>query len=221
MEIGQVAGFLARHGSGLLFGALMAAVCLGCPGVRRWLFRPRAMGALAGVCMLAAWGVPGMVVGKPVTAGRSGTVLEATRLRLFHQAGSLLKAADGQGTIEDAVREAGAQYGVDPDLIRAVISVESSFRPHAISKSGACGLMQLMPDTYYSLASANPFEVRANVDAGTCYLSMMVERFGDLSLALAAYNVGPGTVDRCGGMPDGARDYVRKVTEALREIKAG
>ncbi len=81
--------------------------------------------------------------------------------------------------------------------------------------------MQLMPDTYYSLASENPFDVRANVYAGTCYLSMMVERFGDLSLALAAYNVGPGTVDRSGGMPEAAHDYVRKVTEALREIKAG
>ena len=100
-----------------------------------------------------------------------------------------------------------------PDLIRAVVRVESSNNQFALSNVGACGLMQVMPNTFYSLHGGNPFTVRSNLTAGTMYLRQLYRQFdGNIELALAAYNTGPGMVARRGAVPPGGvRRYVDKV----------
>ena len=100
-----------------------------------------------------------------------------------------------------------------PDLIRAVVQVESSNNQFALSNVGGCGLMQVMPNTFFSLRRGNPFAVKSNLSAGTKYLRKLYRRFdGNIELALAAYNIGPGMVSRLGAVPPGGvRRYVDKV----------
>jgi|GEM_PF-6484029 len=96
---------------------------------------------------------------------------------------------------------ASRESGLPPELIDAVISTESGYRPNAVSKTGAKGLMQLMPKTAASLGVKNPFDPAENVRAGATYLRRMLEKFGRVSLALAAYNAGPGNVRKYQGIP--------------------
>ncbi len=116
------------------------------------------------------------------------------------------------------IREAADRLALDPDLIRAVIQVESDFDPRATSHKGAMGLMQLMPETAASLAVRDPYDPRQNIRGGSDYLSRMLRRFGRTDLALAAYNAGPEAVARHGGVPPYAetRDYVEKVLRLHR-----
>ena len=95
----------------------------------------------------------------------------------------------------DSIIEAASEtYGLDADLIRAVIQTESSYNQSAVSSAGAEGLMQLMPGTAASLGVTDSFDARQNIFAGTQYLKQQLERFGDIRLALAAYNTGPSRV---------------------------
>jgi len=113
------------------------------------------------------------------------------------------------------VETTAEKHRVDPRLVRAVIATESNWNPGAVSRKGAQGLMQLHPDTAQKLGVADAFDPAQNVDAGVRYLGMMLQRYdGDLPKALAAYNAGPGVVDRFGGVPNfrETREYVRKVT---------
>lgn len=129
------------------------------------------------------------------------------------------KAAAPAGRFEDLIREAAERHGVDPLLVKSVVQVESGFRPDAVSPKGAAGLMQLMPSTAAELGVRDVFDPSENVDGGVRYLKGLLERYGnDLETALAAYNAGPGRVDRAGGIPAirETRDYVRKVIEAYR-----
>ncbi|MFN0150905.1 MAG: transglycosylase SLT domain-containing protein [bacterium] len=115
----------------------------------------------------------------------------------------------------EPVMEAAERFGVDPRVIEAVIAKESSGNPRAVSPKGAQGLMQIIPETARELGLSNPFNPRENILAGTRYLARMLDRFGgDLPLALAAYNAGPGAVSRHGGIPP-YRETIRYVSEVL------
>jgi len=119
--------------------------------------------------------------------------------------------------IEQMIREVSARYRVDPALVRAVMQTESNWKSSAVSRKGALGLMQLEPGTAQALGVNNAFDPKQNLDGGVRYLHMLLERYnGDLDRALAAYNAGPGAVDRAGGIPQyrETREYVQKVTDS-------
>jgi soluble lytic murein transglycosylase-like protein len=97
---------------------------------------------------------------------------------------------------------AAQREGLEPKLLTAVIQQESAFRPCAISQKGAQGLMQLMPDTANRFGVKDPFDAKQNIDAGAKYLKELLTRYsGNLALTLGAYNAGPETVDKAGGVP--------------------
>jgi hypothetical protein len=120
-----------------------------------------------------------------------------------------------QGDIDSAIEQAAARHNVDPNLVRAVVKVESNFNPNAVSRKGAMGLMQLMPSTARQLKVRNPFDPEQNVDAGVRHLKQLLESYdGDIKLTLAAYNAGAGAVARSSGVPHYAetQNYVRRIT---------
>lgn len=130
--------------------------------------------------------------------------------------------------IDTAIEDAARQVGLDEDLIRAVIRAESDFDTDAVSHCGAMGLMQLMPGTAGYLGVKNPFDVRQNVLGGTRYLKEQLNRFGDLRLALAAYNAGPSKVSSLGitnpsdytRLSPGVRGYVDKVLSYYEQYRS-
>lgn len=103
--------------------------------------------------------------------------------------------------IEGIIAREAEKTGLDPALIKAVIHAESAFHTQAVSRAGAKGLMQLMPGTAAALGVSDPFDPEQNIAGGARYLSQQISRFGDVQLALAAYNAGPGSVLRYGGIP--------------------
>ena len=110
------------------------------------------------------------------------------------------------------------EHRLQPALVKAVIAAESNFDPDAVSRRGAQGLMQLMPETAAALGVADPLQPLENVRGGTRYLRLMIDRYGALERALAAYNAGPSAVDRHGGIPPypETRDYVQRVLTYYR-----
>ena len=116
--------------------------------------------------------------------------------------------------LHSIVHEKAANYDIDPSLIKAVITTESNWNKRAVSRAGAMGLMQLMPATAVDMNVRNPYDPEENIEGGTKYLKYLIERFnGDLTLALAAYNAGPKTVEKFGYVPPitETKQYVKKV----------
>lgn len=117
------------------------------------------------------------------------------------------------GEWDAMIQEAGRLFGLDPQFIAAMIKVESDFDHLAVSPAGAQGAMQIMPGTQAELGLEDPFDVRANIHAGCAYIHELLAQYGSAELALAAYNAGPGAVDKYGGIPPypETRHYVRRV----------
>ncbi len=129
-----------------------------------------------------------------------------------------------QRNIIGLIRHYANLHNLDESLVRAVIRVESDFIVDAVSTKGAIGLMQLHPDTVKDLNIGDPYDAASNVSGGTRYLRMMLDRFGgNLDLALAAYNAGPGAVERYHGVPPFAetRAYLQKVKHYRRLYSRG
>jgi soluble lytic murein transglycosylase-like protein len=125
--------------------------------------------------------------------------------------------------IEQLVNVNAGAWGVDPALVKAIIANESGFNANATSRTGAQGLMQLEPGTANDLGVANAYDPAQNVWGGTRYLRGLLDRFhGDVRLAVAAYNAGPGAVEKYGGIPPYAetQNYVANVLDSYRKYKA-
>jgi len=134
------------------------------------------------------------------------------------------RAVTAQKAYEPFILEAAALYGLDPALIRAVIQTESAFDATAVSPVGAMGLMQIMPDLAEELGVEDAFDPRQNIIAGARYLSrLLTSHKGNLPLALASYNAGPGNVARYRRIPPfkETRDYVKRVTRLIAADDVG
>jgi hypothetical protein len=120
----------------------------------------------------------------------------------------------------EIIASAAEAHGVNPMLVRALIEVESGYRAKARSRKGAMGLMQLMPSTAREYNVRNPFDPKTNIEAGIKHLKTLIDRFRGVELALAAYNAGPGAVERFNGVPPyrETRSYVSRIL-ALAGLK--
>jgi hypothetical protein len=161
--------------------------------------------------------------GSTISSTQGGSALGSPTLGASHSrpalsaesAAETLGANDGR--LDRIVRDAAARHQVDPALVKAVISTESGWNPHAVSRKGAVGLMQLIPGTAQRFGVGNPFDPAQNVEGGTTYLKALLDRYnGDLSKTLAAYNAGEHAVDANRGVPPywETQRYVQKVQDA-------
>lgn len=146
-----------------------------------------------------------------------------SRRRLVHQEGIAIAPRSRvrvptERDYDRLIARVGQQHGVHPALVKAVIAAESNFQPDAVSRAGAQGMMQLMPATAAELGVDRPFGVVENIDGGVRYLRAMLDKYGDVSRALAAYNAGPAAVDRYQGIPPyrETQTYVKRVLEYYR-----
>jgi soluble lytic murein transglycosylase-like protein len=124
--------------------------------------------------------------------------------------------------LDQVVREASSKNRLDPDFVSSVIRAESNFKTHAVSKKGAQGLMQLMPSTAAQLGVADPFDPKANVEAGTAHLSALLDLYkNDPIKALAAYNAGAHRVKQYNGVPPyrETHDYINKIVRDFNAKK--
>lgn len=141
-------------------------------------------------------------------------VLQSARHGSVDESESQAAISPNRQRIHGWIDSIAAKQGVDPDLVEAVVQTESNFRSNAVSSVGAQGLMQLMPQTAQGLGVSNAFDPQENLTGGTKYLKQMLNRYdGDVKTALAAYNAGPGNVDKYNGIPPfkETQNYVNKV----------
>lgn len=132
--------------------------------------------------------------------------------------------SDGGNVITEMINRIAGEEGVDPALVRAIVSAESNYNPDAVSPVGAQGLMQLMPDTSRMLGVTNPFDPEQNIRGGTKYIRQLLSQFGgNVEKAVAAYNAGPGNVTRYNGIPPfgETQNYVRRVLGNMNSPAGG
>jgi soluble lytic murein transglycosylase-like protein len=131
----------------------------------------------------------------------------------------VVRVSQAASGVDDLIEKAAETHGVDEDLIRAVIRAESGFNPRATSPKGAMGLMQLMPATARSLGVSDAYDPEQNIMAGTRFLKSLLNRYeGDVGRALAAYNWGPGNVERHPDrLPRETRNYIARITADYRK----
>ena len=183
------------------------------------------LAALPGPILGAARGdtprAPALVLTAPLDSSRAGVVSPIppapdARTHGRVSAGPRANAFDAAGPYAEIIERAAASQGVDPNLVRAVIQVESRFQPQVRSPQGAMGLMQLSPDIVKLYAVRDPFDPRANIEGGSKYLKRLLGHF-DLTVALAAYNAGEAAVDRFRGVPPfpETRSFINQVLVAM------
>jgi len=168
---------------------------------------------------------------QPLTADEIVAVTDESGRRIFINTGETRSKGDwiprltapakagstaaSSAEINNLVEQTASRLQVDPQLVHAIIKVESEYDPNAISNKGAMGLMQLIPETAHRFGVENPFNPKENIEGGVSYLKHLLGMFdGDLPKSLAAYNAGEGAVQRSGGIPSipETKAYVRKVT---------
>ncbi len=155
---------------------------------------------------------------KPKEATRATATCEASP---FAKTLGRVKDKRVKEEIHRSVMDASTKYQLPPELILSVIRQESGFKSNATSHCGAGGLMQLMPETAKHLGVTNRYDIRENIDGGSKYLRDMLNRYdGNLDKALAAYNAGPGNVDKHGGIPpfEETQNYVASIKSHIREL---
>jgi len=186
------------------------------------------------VACLVVWG---LALSRPVRAEEIVTITDEHGRKIFINTGetrgqggwgaSALSPGKAGNTsppppeISHLVEQTASRLRVDPQLVHAIIKVESEYHPQAVSRKGAMGLMQLIPETAQRFGVANPFNPKENIEGGVSYLKHLLDLFrGDLSLSLAAYNAGEAAVQRFGGIPSFAetQNYVRKVTDIYQSV---
>lgn len=176
---------------------------------------------------LALWVHAGPVLAQSVDWNRAGGDLfgraEANVPSSTTPDASPARMAPLNQPFQDAIDAAALAHGLDPKLLHALVLTESAYRSDALSPAGAGGLTQLMPGTALELGVGDRFDPAENLRGGADYLARQLVRFGDLRLALAAYNAGPGRVARLGRVPDFAetRDYVATVIDCYLALTAG
>lgn len=146
------------------------------------------------------------------------------RYRLFVREGRHSRGQPAPTTrFDHLIRDASRRHGISFPLLKAIIQAESSFNPRAVSKKGAMGLMQLMPESAKRLNVNDPFNPEENIMAGSRYFRQLMDRYGGkLVLSLSAYNAGPGVVDRYMSIPPIAEteNYVEKVLGFYKKYKS-
>src|SRR3954467_4886047 len=162
------------------------------------------------------------LVNKPVVNTPSANPLPAVQPVAMNKTSAPPSAAPTAIDVDQVVREASSRNRIDPDFVRSVIMAESNFKIHAVSKKGALGLMQLMPATAAKLGVADPFDPRANVEAGTAHLSALLDLYNnDPIKTLAAYNAGAHRVKQYNGVPPyhETRAYISKIVRDFNAKK--
>jgi soluble lytic murein transglycosylase-like protein len=157
------------------------------------------------------------------SAAISDTMLEGLIPSISVSIDNVTAPDDARHVYDDIIAEAAEKYNLDPLMIRAVVQAESAFNPLAISAVGALGLMQLMPEVAAELGADDPMDPRQNIMAGSRYLrQLLTAHRGNVKLALASYNAGPGNVAKYRAVPPfkETRNYVKKVTGLLAEARA-